>query len=140
MRNTTTVEYRNHIKNPTLNTYDDMYNWWHNPNTTFEKLTDNEKLFLILAVNFEVKSSIFTNEEVVIKEAQAHSIHKLSQEEIQEYLKNEDPEKLEKEIHKFHLEDLDQANLSNIEDEVFADFDEILNRLETYFTDYFSEY
>lgn len=140
MRNTTTVQYRNDIENPTLNSYDDMYNWWHNPNTTFEKLTDNEKLFLILAVNFEVKSSIFTNKEVVIKEANAFSLLRLSEEEIQECLKNEDPEELEKEIHKFHLEDLDQANLCNIEDQVFDDFDEILDRLDTYFTDYFAEY
>lgn len=133
-----TVEYINR-KEKTINSYDDMYNWWHNENNGFNDLSDNEKLYIIQALNFKVKIRPVSPAEVEISDYIAHSItSSIPEKKKQEIIDSCDNN--EEKTPKFFLEDLDQANLSNIESLYFDDLDDILTRLDSYLLDYFAEY
>lgn len=121
--------------NKIFKNYDDMYKWFHNDNSSFDDLNDADKLLLIHAVGFSVYKSDFSNLEI---EEKSFRDDGYDEDEIKEMLMEVDNPTEIKSL--YHLVDNDGANLANIENLVFSNLDEILYRLETYHTDYFSEY
>ena len=139
MENTITIE--NKKNNKVFKSYDDMYNWWKDENSNLKNLSTDDIILLIHAVNFEILKSDFTQREIALYylyEDYNYSENDIDEEDIEYEIKNN---KIKPLTSKYHIVDLDGANLADIESELFESIEDIFCRIEeTYLNDYFSEY
>ena len=139
MENTITIE--NKKNNKVFKSYDDMYNWWKNEDSNLKNLSTDDIILLIHAVGFKILKSDFTQREIALYylyEDYNYSENDIDEEDIEYEIKDN---KIKPLTSKYHIVDLDGANLANIESELFDSIEDIFCRLEeTYLNDYFSEY
>lgn len=139
MENTITIE--NKKNNKVFKSYDDMYNWWKDENSNLKNLSTDDIILLIHAVGFKILKSDFTQREIALYylyENYNYSENDIDEEDIEYEIKNN---KIKPLTSKYHIVDLDGANLANIESELFESIEDIFCRIEeTYLNDYFSEY
>ena len=139
MENTITIE--NKKNNKVFKSYDDMYNWWKNEDSNLKNLSTDDIILLIHAVGFKILKSDFTQREIALYylyEDYNYSENDIDEEDIEYEIKNN---KIKPLTSKYHIVDLDGANLANIESELFYSIEDIFCRIEeTYLNDYFSEY
>ena len=139
MENTITIE--NKKNNKVFKSYDDMYNWWKDENSNLKNLSTDDIILLIHAVGFKILKSDFTQREIALYylyEDYNYSENDIDEEDIEYEIKNN---KIKPLTSKYHIVDLDGANLANIESELFYSIEDIFCRIEeTYLNDYFSEY
>ena len=139
MENTITIE--NKKNNKVFKSYDDMYNWWKDENSNLKNLSTDDIILLIHAVGFKILKSDFTQREIALYylyEDYNYSENDIDEEDIEYEIKNN---KIKPLTPKYHIVDLDGANLANIESELFESIEDIFCRIEeTYLNDYFSEY
>ena len=139
MENTITIE--NKKNNKVFKSYDDMYNWWKNEDSNLKNLSTDDIILLIHAVGFKILKSDFTQREIALYylyEDYNYSENDIDEEDIEYEIKNN---KIKPLTSKYHIVDLDGANLANIESELFDSIEDIFCRIEeTYLNDYFSEY
>ena len=139
MENTIVIE--NKKNNKVFKSYDDMYNWWKDENSKLKNLSVDDIILLIHAVSFKILKSDFTQREIALHylyEDYSYSGNDINEEDIEYEIKNNEIKPL---TSKYHIVDLDGANLADIESELFDSIEDIFCRLEeTYLNDYFSEY
>lgn len=139
MENTITIE--NKKNNKVFKSYDDMYNWWKDEDSNLKNLSVDDIILLINAVNFEILKSDFTQKEIALHYIYGdynYSGNDINEEDIEYEIKDNEIQTL---TSKYHIVDLDGANLANIESELFDSIEDIFCRIEgTYLNDYFSEY
>ena len=139
MENTIVIE--NKKNNKVFKSYDDMYNWWKDENSNLKNLSVDDIILLIHAVNFKILKSDFTQREIALHYLYGdynYSEDDINEEDIEYEIKDNEIKPL---TSKYHIVDLDGANLANIESELFDSIEDIFCRLEgTYLNDYFSEY
>ena len=139
MENTITIE--NKKNNKVFKSYDDMYNWWKNEDSNLKNLSTDDIILLIHAVGFKILKSDFTQREIALYylyEDYNYSENDIDEEDIEYEIKDN---KIKPLTSKYHIVDLDGANLANIESELFESIEDIFCRIEeTYLNDYFSEY
>ena len=139
MENTITIE--NKKNNKVFKSYDDMYNWWKDENSNLKNLSTDDIILLIHAVGFKILKSDFTQREIALYylyEDYNYSENDIDEEDIEYEIKNN---KIKPLTSKYHIVDLDGANLADIESELFESIEDIFCRIEeTYLNDYFSEY
>lgn len=127
-------------KEPMFLDYDDMYDWWHNKDSTLDELTESDLISLINLCDFDVYKVRLTNKEIAERQFIVDYWGKpYTQEELEDELSSvENPEET-KEV--FCLKDLQGANLCHIEQETFTSLQKVCERLlEPYMADIFSEY
>ena len=139
MENTITIE--NKKNNKVFKSYDDMYNWWKDENSNLKNLSTDDIILLIHAVGFKILKSDFTQREIALYYIYGdynYSEDDINEEDIGYGIKDNEIKPL---TSKYHIVDLDGANLADIESELFESIEDIFCRLEeTYLNDYFSEY
>ena len=139
MENTITIE--NKKNNKVFKSYDDMYNWWKDEDSNLKNLSTDDIILLIHAVGFKILKSDFTQREIALYylyEDYNYSENDIDEEDIEYEIKNN---KIKQLTSKYHIVDLDGANLADIESELFESIEDIFCRIEeTYLNDYFSEY
>lgn len=139
MENTIVIE--NKKNNKVFKSYDDMYNWWKDENSNLKNLSTDDIILLIHAVNFKILKSDFTQREIALYylyEDYNYSENDIDEEDIEYEIKDN---KIKPLTSKYHIVDLDGANLADIESELFESIEDIFCRIEeTYLNDYFSEY
>ena len=139
MENTITIE--NKKNNKVFKSYDDMYNWWKDENSNLKNLSTDDIILLIHAVGFKILKSDFTQREIALYylyEDYNYSENDIDEEDIEYEIKDN---KIKPLTSKYHIVDLDGANLADIESELFESIEDIFCRIEeTYLNDYFSEY
>ena len=139
MENTIVIE--NKKNNKVFKSYDDMYNWWKNEDSNLKNLSTDDIILLIHAVGFKILKSDFTQREIALYylyEDYNYSENDIDEEDIEYEIKDN---KIKPLTSKYHIVDLDGANLADIESELFESIEDIFYRIEeTYLNDYFSEY
>lgn len=139
MKNTIVIE--NKKNNKVFKSYDDMYNWWKDENSNLKNLSTDDIILLIHAVGFKILKSDFTQREIALYylyEDYNYSENDIDEEDIEYEIKDN---KIKLLTSKYHIVDLDGANLADIESELFESIEDIFCRIEeTYLNDYFSEY
>ncbi len=136
-----TIVIKNKKNNKVFKSYDDMYNWWKDENSNLKNLSVDDIILLIHAVNFEILKSDFTQREIALHYIYGdynYSENNINEKDIEYEIKDNEIKPL---TSKYHIVDLDGANLSDIESELFESIEDIFCRIEeTYLNDYFSEY
>lgn len=139
MKNTITIE--NKKNNKVFKSYDDMYNWWKDEDSNLKNLSTDDIILLIHAVGFKILKSDFTQREIALYylyEDYNYSGNDIDEEDIEYEIKDN---KIKPLTSRYHIVDLDGANLADIESELFESIEDIFCRLEeTYLNDYFSDY
>lgn len=139
MENTIVIE--NKKNNKVFKSYDDMYNWWKDENSNLKNLSVDDIILLIHAVGFKILKSDFIQREIALYYLYGdynYSEDDINEEDIEYEIKDN---KIKPFTSKYHIVDLDGANLANIESELFDSIEDIFCRIEeTYLNDYFSEY
>ena len=139
MENTITIE--NKKNNKVFKSYDDMYNWWKDEDSNLKNLSTDDIILLIHAVDFKILKSDFTQREIALYylyEDYNYSGNDIDEEDIEYEIKDN---KIKPLTSRYHIVDLDGANLADIESELFESIEDIFCRLEeTYLNDYFSDY
>ncbi len=136
-----TIVIKNKKNNKVFKSYDDIYNWWKDENSNLKNLSTDDIILLIHAVGFKILKSDFTQREIALYylyEDYNYSENDIDEEDIEYEIKDN---KIKPLTSKYHIVDLDGANLADIESELFESIEDIFCRIEeTYLNDYFSEY